>query len=106
MARAPVLSPRPAAEAAARSWSVTLAMAETTTTGEKPLARRPATMAAVRFMAGASSTEVPPNFMMTMWGRGVDSVVLMRGSFPGSAKGAGRASFWCRICRGGRGLRR
>src|SRR5579883_2735313 len=39
-------------------------MALTTTTGR--LAERPLTMAAVRSMARASSTEVPPNFMTIM----------------------------------------
>ena len=60
-------SPRPAEAAAAQasSWSVTLLIAETTTTGERPLARRPVTIRAVREMAAASSTEVPPNFMTT-----------------------------------------
>ena len=65
MESAPVRSPA-AAEAAARSnWSVTLAIALTTTTGCLPCATRPATMAAVRPMAAGSSTEVPPNFMTT-----------------------------------------
>ncbi len=65
MARAPVRSPRLAAAAQASSWSVTLDMAETTTTGRLPWATRPATIEAVRLMAVASSTDVPPNFMTT-----------------------------------------
>ena len=55
-----------AAAAARSNWSVTLAMALTTTTGLLPPATRPATMAAVRPMAAASSTDVPPNFITTM----------------------------------------
>jgi hypothetical protein len=54
-----------AAVAARNSWSVTLAMALTTTTGLLPIATRPATMAAVRPMAAESSTDVPPNFITT-----------------------------------------
>src|SRR5271165_755230 len=54
-------SPRPAAAAMASNWSVTLAMALTTTNGRS--GRRPFTMLATRSMAVASSTEVPPNFM-------------------------------------------
>jgi hypothetical protein len=65
MASAPVRSPTAEAVAARRSWSVTLAMALTTTTGCLPRATRPATMAAVRLMAAGSSTEVPPNFITT-----------------------------------------
>src|SRR5580658_9452514 len=65
MASAPVRSPAAAAAAARSNWSVTLAMALTTTTGCLPCATRPATMAAVRPMAAGSSTEVPPNFMTT-----------------------------------------
>src|SRR5580700_10235954 len=57
-------SPAPAARAMVRSWSVTLAMALTTTTGFS--ASRPFTMAAARAMALASCTEVPPNFMTIM----------------------------------------
>src|SRR5713101_4922973 len=45
----------------ASSWSVTLAMALTTTTGF--CACRPFTIAAARSIALASSTEVPPNFI-------------------------------------------
>src|SRR6476660_2908639 len=45
----------------ARSWSVTLAMALTTTTGF--CSRRPLTIAPARSIALASCTEVPPNFM-------------------------------------------
>src|SRR5580765_1787392 len=45
----------------ARSWSVILASALTTTTGRS--GRRSRTMAATRSMACASCTEVPPNFM-------------------------------------------
>src|SRR5438128_11700244 len=48
----------------ARSWSVTLAIALTTTTGF--CASRPLTIAAVRSIAFASSTEVPPNFITIM----------------------------------------
>ena len=51
MASAPARSPRPAALAAASSWSVTLAMALTTTTGCSPCATPPATISAVRWMA-------------------------------------------------------
>src|ERR1700732_2933085 len=40
-------------------------MALTTTTGVFPDATRPATIAAVRPMAAASSTDVPPDFMTT-----------------------------------------
>jgi hypothetical protein len=40
-------------------------MAETTTTGLLPAATRPATIPAVRAMAVASSTDVPPNFITT-----------------------------------------
>ena len=65
MARAPVRSPWQRRTAARRSWSVTLAMALTTTTVCLPAATRPATMAAVRLMAVGSSTEVPPNFITT-----------------------------------------
>src|ERR671930_1276712 len=57
-------SPLPAACAMARSWSVTLASALTTTTGFS--GRRSRTMHAARSMAAASSTDVPPNFMMIM----------------------------------------
>ena len=64
MAKAPVRSPSEAAAAARSNWSVTLAMALTTTTGFCP-ATRPATMAAVRPMAAGSSTDVPPNFITT-----------------------------------------
>src|SRR5271157_1850479 len=45
----------------ASNWSVTLAMALTTTNGRSDM--RPFTMLATRSMAVASSTEVPPNFM-------------------------------------------
>ena len=55
----------PAAAAAFSNWSVTRAIALTMTTGCRPRAIRPATMSAVRRMATASSTEVPPNFMTT-----------------------------------------
>jgi len=65
MASAPVRSPCAAAAAARSNWSVTLDMALTTTTGRLPAAKRPATMAAERPMAAGSSTDVPPNFMMT-----------------------------------------
>ncbi len=65
IASAPALSPRPAAEAAASNWSVTLAIADTTTTGASPRSRRPRTIAVVRRIAAASSTEVPPNFITT-----------------------------------------
>ena len=65
MASAPVRSPCAAVAAARSSWSVTLAMALTTTMGCLPRATRPATMAAVRRMAAGSSTDVPPNFMTT-----------------------------------------
>src|SRR5271165_4638054 len=54
-------SPRPAAAAMASNWSVTFAMALTTTNGRSEI--RPFTMLATRSMAVASSTEVPPNFM-------------------------------------------
>src|SRR5271157_1648650 len=54
-------SPRPAAAAMASNWSVTFAMALTTTKGRS--AKRDFTMLATRSMAVASSTEVPPNFM-------------------------------------------
>src|SRR5919197_912151 len=57
-------SPLPAARAMAKSWSVTLASALTTTTGFS--GRRSRTMHAARSMAAASSTDVPPNFMMIM----------------------------------------
>src|SRR5271169_3445893 len=45
----------------ASNWSVTFAMALTTTNGRS--GRRPFTMLATRSMAVASSTEVPPNFI-------------------------------------------
>src|SRR5690349_17590122 len=45
----------------ARSWSVILANALTTTTGRS--GRRSRTMAATRSMLWASCTEVPPNFI-------------------------------------------
>src|ERR1022692_1092534 len=45
----------------ASNWSVTLAMALTTTKGRS--GKRVFTMAATRSMAAASSTDVPPNFM-------------------------------------------
>jgi hypothetical protein len=45
----------------ASNWSVTLAMALTTTTGF--WGRRALTMAAARSIASASCTDVPPNFM-------------------------------------------
>src|SRR6476661_3144823 len=48
----------------ARSWSVILASALTTTTGRS--GRRSRTMAATRSMAWASCTEVPPNFITIM----------------------------------------
>src|SRR3954470_13743952 len=48
----------------ASSWSVTRAIALTTTTGV--LGRRSRTIAAARSMAAASSTEVPPNFITIM----------------------------------------
>src|ERR1017187_1756408 len=54
-------SPFPAAAAIASSVSVTFDIALTTTYG--CLARRPLTMPAMRSMAVASSTEVPPNFI-------------------------------------------
>src|SRR5664279_1088641 len=54
-------SPLPAAAAMASNWSVTLAMALTTTKGRS--GKRAFTMAATRSMAAASSTDVPPNFM-------------------------------------------
>src|SRR5450759_5402003 len=54
-------SPFPAAAAMASNWSVTLAMALTTTKGRCD--KRAFTMAATRSMAAASSTDVPPNFM-------------------------------------------
>src|ERR1035437_4822906 len=54
-------SPRPAAAAMASNWSVTLAMALTTTKGRS--GKRAFTMAATLAMAAASSTDVPPNFM-------------------------------------------
>src|SRR5579862_256042 len=65
MARAPVRSPCEAAAAQRSNWSVTLAMALTTTTGCLPIDTRPATMEAVRLIAAGSSTDVPPNFMTT-----------------------------------------
>ena len=65
MASAPVRSPSAAAAAARSNWSVTLAMALTTTTGLLPPAARPATIAAVRPIAAGSSTDVPPNFITT-----------------------------------------
>jgi hypothetical protein len=46
------------------SWSVTLAMALTTTTGD--CVRRLPTILATRSMASALSTEVPPNFITIM----------------------------------------
>src|SRR5271169_6877087 len=49
------------------NWSVTFAMALTTTTGF--CARRPLTIAAARSMALASCTEVPPNFITIIGGR-------------------------------------
>src|SRR5579863_7649328 len=51
MARAPVRSPCEAAAAQRGNWSVTLAMALTTTTGCLPMDTRPATMEAVRLIA-------------------------------------------------------
>src|SRR3954469_7362665 len=61
MARAASRSPAPDALAQATSWSVTLAIALTTTTSF--CARRDSTILAARVMAAASSTKVPPNFM-------------------------------------------
>src|SRR5271166_2206415 len=61
MSSACARSPRPAAAAMASNWSVTLAMALTTTNGCSD--RRAFTMLATRSIAVASSTEVPPNFM-------------------------------------------
>src|SRR3954469_23738032 len=61
MARAASRSPAPDALAQATSWSVTLAIALTTTTGF--CARRDSTILAARVMAAESSTDVPPNFM-------------------------------------------
>ncbi len=61
-----------AARAIASNWSVTLAMALTTTTGFCAL--RPLTIVAARSMALASCTEVPPNFM-TIIGRGTSATV-------------------------------
>src|SRR3954469_1786068 len=61
MARAASRSPAPDALAQATSWSVTLAIALTTTTSF--CARRDSTILAARAMAAASSTEVPPNLM-------------------------------------------
>src|SRR6185295_4632479 len=46
------------------NWSVTFAMALTTTTGR--CGRRSLTICAARSMASASCTEVPPNFMTIM----------------------------------------
>jgi hypothetical protein len=46
------------------SWSVTLAMALTTTSGDP--SNRLATILATRSMASALSTEVPPNFITIM----------------------------------------
>jgi hypothetical protein len=70
------------------SWSVTLAMAETTTTGRRPAWWRPSTIERVRRMAAASCTEVPPNFMTTIFCRGVDKRAYLGGeslvSFGGS----------------------
>src|SRR3954468_18196862 len=57
-------SPLPAARPIASNWSVTRAMALTTTTGL--FGRRSRTIAAARSMAAASSTEVPPNFITIM----------------------------------------
>src|SRR5271169_3399878 len=57
-------SPAPAARAIARSWSVTLASALTTTIGFSGTRSR--TMHAARSMAEASSTDVPPNFITIM----------------------------------------
>src|ERR1039458_4572424 len=54
-------SPRPAAAAITSNWSVTLAMALTTTKGRS--GKRVFTMDATRSMAAASSMDVPPNFM-------------------------------------------
>src|SRR5271165_3478889 len=54
-------SPRPAAAAMASRWSVTFAIALTTTKGCS--CRRALMMLATRSMALASSTEVPPNFI-------------------------------------------
>src|SRR5579859_5364518 len=56
----------------ARSWSVILASALTTTTGRS--GRRSRTMAATRSMAWASCTEVPPNFITIMGTPGGKSV--------------------------------
>src|SRR5207248_5818019 len=56
----------PAALPAASSWSVTLAIALTTTTGKR--SRLAATIVAARSTAAASSTEVPPNFITIIGG--------------------------------------
>ena len=50
IASAPALSSRPAAAAAASRWSVTFAIADTTTIASSPRSRRPRTIAAVRSM--------------------------------------------------------
>ena len=65
IASAVARSPFAAVVAAEISRSVTFAMALTTTTGCSPWLTRPATIRAVRRIALASSTEVPPNFITT-----------------------------------------
>src|SRR5271165_3870475 len=86
-------SPRPAAAAMASNWSVTFAMALTTTNGRSEI--RPFTMLATRSMAVASSTEVPPNFMTITAAPGVPNerrLCARRGGAPPSKNVGGRPS--------------
>src|SRR5579871_5198584 len=55
--------PVAASLARARSWSVTPACAETTTTGRSPRSRERRTIAAAFSMREGSPSDVPPNFM-------------------------------------------
>ena len=65
MARAPARSPCTAAAAARSNWSVTLAMALTTTTGCLAQGHASGHDGRGAAMAAGSSTDVPPNFMTT-----------------------------------------
>ena len=52
-------------EAILSSWSVSLPMADTTSTTSSPRPRRRATWSATTRMRSGSATEVPPNFSTT-----------------------------------------
>ncbi len=98
MARALARSPRAAVAAAESSRSVTLAIALTTTMGCNPLRTRPATISAVRRIATASSTEVPPNFITTrrfMPAQPPDRVCPARQAIPHSAALRPPRRGWC-----------